>query len=114
VIRHHRKVPGQADAWKNANGNEPQRIMGPRWAVRAGLKILVSAVQSRSRPPFFLATCPPKNFSQSEVVPNSGTLQRIPAREDLIGGVPSNTVRGSSPLLRVAAASKVSPGEASS
>jgi hypothetical protein len=48
-----------------------------------GLKILVSAVQSRPSPPFFSATCPSENFPRSELVPrfvpNSGTLQRIPA-----------------------------------
>ena len=34
-----------------------------------GLKILVSAVQSRPSPPFFLAACPSGNFLRREFVP---------------------------------------------
>src|SRR3990172_7854624 len=49
--------------------------------LRNELKILVSAVQSRPCPPFFSTGCPPRNSSRIEFVPNSGTLQRIPARD---------------------------------
>jgi hypothetical protein len=55
-----------------------------------GLKILVSAVQSRPSPPFISHSCPSENFSQAEFVTrfvtNSGTLQRIPAHEPTFGG----------------------------
>jgi hypothetical protein len=50
-----------------------------------GLKILVSAVQSRPSPPFISHTSPSRNVCCSEFVTefvtNSGTLQRIPAHE---------------------------------
>ncbi len=52
--------------------------------MEAGLKILVSAVQSRPCPPFFFK-CPSENFSRAEFVPrfvpNSRTLWSIPAHE---------------------------------
>ena len=55
-----------------------------------GLKILVSAVQSRPSPPFFSAICPSENFSRTDFVPrfvpSSGTFQRIPAHEALSEG----------------------------
>ena len=45
----------------------------------------MSAVQSRPSPPFFLTICQPENFPRTDFVPrfvpNSGTLQRIPAHE---------------------------------
>ena len=58
----------------------------------AGLKILVSAVQSRPSPPFISNSSPPRNFSCSEFVTkfvtNSGTLQPIPAHEPVFGETP--------------------------
>jgi len=38
--------------------------------MEAGLKILVSAVQSRPSPPFILNSCPSENLSRSDFVPN--------------------------------------------
>ena len=59
--------------------------------LRNELKILVSAVQSRPCPPFFSTGCPPPDFLQSKFVPkfvpNSSTLQRIPAHEGPGGSV---------------------------
>jgi hypothetical protein len=50
-----------------------------------GLKILVSAVQSRPSPPFISHSSPSRNFRCSEFVTkfvtNSGTLQRLPAHK---------------------------------
>jgi hypothetical protein len=74
---------------KASDHNGYQRITRLTWGVQAGLKILVSAVQSRPSPPFFSATCSSENFSPTEFVPrfvpNSGTLQRIPAHEGALG-----------------------------
>ena len=54
-----------------------------------GLKILVSAVQSRPSPPFISTNCPSESFSRAEFVTsfvtNSGTFQRIPAHEPVFG-----------------------------
>ncbi len=44
----------QIDAPKAADHNGYQQIIRPRRGMLAGLKILVSAVQSRPSPPFFL------------------------------------------------------------
>ena len=53
-----------------------------------GLKILVSAVQSRPCPPFFSASCPSENFLRCEFVPrfvpNLGTLWITPAHSGLL------------------------------
>jgi hypothetical protein len=43
----------QVDAPKAADRNRCQQIIRPSRGMRAGLKILVSAVQSRPSPPFF-------------------------------------------------------------
>src|SRR6266852_8022927 len=57
----------------------------PRSALgkRMGLKILVSAVQSRPCPPLFSGTCPSRIFLRRDFVTrfvtNSGTLWTIPA-----------------------------------
>jgi len=51
--------------------------------MASGLKILVSAVQSRPCPPLFSASCPSPIFLRGEFVTrfvtNSGTLRNIPA-----------------------------------
>ena len=69
-----------------------------------GLKILVSAVQSRPSPPFISKSCPSEIFRRDEFVTkfvtNSGTLQRIPAHEDVIGETSRVELR-SLRLLRV-------------
>src|SRR5262250_519725 len=68
---------------KGANDNGSRRIMSLTEVMGSGLKILVSAVQSRPCPPLFSASCPLRNSPSVEFVPrfvpNSGTLQRIPA-----------------------------------
>src|SRR5712692_10250386 len=70
---------------KGANENESRRIMCLMVGMASGLKILVSAVQSRPCPPLFSNTCPSVDFLRSEFVTrfvtNAGTLQRIPAHE---------------------------------
>jgi len=43
----------QVDVPKAADHNGYQQIIRPSRGMRAGLKILVSAVQSRPSPPFF-------------------------------------------------------------
>jgi hypothetical protein len=70
--------------------------------MEAGLKILVSAVQSRPSPPFFSAICLSGNFSRTDFVPrfvpNSGTLQCIPVHED--GGDAGASARTAHPTQR--------------
>ena len=60
--------------------------MGP------GLKILVSAVQSRPCPPLLSGSCPSVNSSRIAIVPrfvpNSGTLQRITAEFNHVSSRP--------------------------
>ncbi len=69
---------------KGANENESRRIMCLMVGMASGLKILVSAVQSRPCPPLFSSTCPPPIFPRREFVTgfvtNSGTLQSIRAQ----------------------------------
>jgi hypothetical protein len=75
----------QVDASKLTDHNGYEQIIRRAGGMQAGLKILVSAVQSRPSPPFFSATCPTENFSQSvcaQIVPNSGALQRIPTHDE--------------------------------
>jgi hypothetical protein len=78
----------QVDAPEAADHNGHPQIIRPSRGMRAGLKILVSAVQSRPSPPFFSAAYPSENFSRSEFVPrfvpDSGTLPRIPAHQDRV------------------------------
>ena len=80
-----------------------RRITHPGKEMPAGLKILVSAVQSRPSPPFNSNSCPPENFSRNDFVPrfvpNSGTLQRIPAHEALCGGLPRARRRANAPAV---------------
>jgi len=68
---------------KGANENESRRIMCLMVGMASGLKILVSAVQSRPCPPLFSASCPSPIFLRGEFVTrfvtNSGTLRNIPA-----------------------------------
>src|SRR2546428_11823560 len=68
---------------KVANDNGSRRIMYLSQGMEAGLKILVSAVQSRPCPPLFSASCPSPIFRRREFVTrfltNSGTLQGTPA-----------------------------------
>ena len=52
AIRPDPEAPSMVDVPKAADHNGYQQIMGPGLALRAGLKILVSAVQSRPSPPF--------------------------------------------------------------
>ncbi len=70
---------------KIANRNGSRLIMYLMAGMVSGLKILVSAVQSRPCPPFFSTGCPLRNSPWIECVPRfvptSGTLQRIPAHE---------------------------------
>ena len=70
---------------KVANENGSRRIMSLREGREWGLKILVSAVQSRPCPPFLSTSCPSVNSLRSEFVPrfvpNSGTLGITPAHE---------------------------------
>jgi diguanylate cyclase (GGDEF)-like protein len=70
---------------KVANENESRRITHLMVGMVPGLKILVSAVQSRPCPPFLSTSCPSVNFLRSEFVPRfvptSGTLERIPAHQ---------------------------------
>ena len=54
---------------KAVDRNGYQQISRPRRGMWAGLKILVSAVQSRPSPPFISNSCPPENFPESEFVP---------------------------------------------
>ena len=72
---------------KVANENGLRRIMYLMVGRASGLKILVSAVQSRPCPPFFSAGCPLRNSPRLEFVPrfvpNSGTLQITPAHEGI-------------------------------
>src|SRR5712664_3648760 len=53
AIRPDRKDRTQVDATKAPDHNGCQRITRPSRGMRAGLKILVSAVQSRPSPPVF-------------------------------------------------------------
>jgi hypothetical protein len=68
---------------KVANDNGSRRIMHLREGMEAGLKILVSAVQSRPCPPLFSGSYPSLKFHRIEFVPKfvptSSTFQRIPA-----------------------------------
>ncbi len=68
---------------KIANRNGSRLIMYLMAGMVSGLKILVSAVQSRPCPPLLSTSCPPVNFPRSKFVPrfvpNSGTLGSIPA-----------------------------------
>ena len=64
---------------KVANESGSRQIMYLMVGVGCGLKILVSAVQSRPCPPLFSTSCPFPNSRASAFVPNSGTLRRIPA-----------------------------------
>jgi hypothetical protein len=70
---------------KVANENRSRRIMYLMVGMVSGLKILVSAVQSRPCPPLFSGSCPSPIFLRREFVTrfvtNWGTLQRIPAHE---------------------------------
>jgi hypothetical protein len=81
-----REAEMQIRAQKTTDHNGYQQIIGPSRGMQAGLKILVSAVQSRPSPPFISASCPSENFSRTDFVPrfvpNSGTLQRIAAHMD--------------------------------
>src|SRR5713101_9265960 len=93
---------------KAANDNGSRRIMYLKEGTESGLKILVSAVQSRPCPPLFSASCPSPIFLRREFVTrfvtNSGTLQRIPAhvsgsgRRELFLPDPTGT-RFTDPLL---------------
>jgi hypothetical protein len=73
----------QGGSSKGANHNGYDQIIRPGRGMRAGLKILVSAVQSRPSPPFISNSCSSWDLSKFErvtsSVTNSGTLQRIPA-----------------------------------
>jgi hypothetical protein len=60
-------MPG--DAPKAAGHNGWQQITPASREMGAGLKILVSAVQSRPSPPFISNSCPSANFLSTEVVP---------------------------------------------
>jgi len=66
---------------KVVNENGSRRIMYLTVGLGPGLKILVSAVQSRPCPPLISANCPSRIFLRGELVTrfvtNSGTLQRI-------------------------------------
>src|SRR3984893_10426265 len=68
---------------KGANDNGLQQIIYLMLGMASGLKILVSAVQSRPCPPLFSGSCPSPIFLRREFVTgfvtNSGTLQGIPA-----------------------------------
>ena len=68
---------------KVANDNGSRQIRYLMAGMASGLKILVSAVQSRPCPPLFSNSCPSPIFLQREFVPrfvpNSGTLWSIPA-----------------------------------
>ena len=55
--------------WKATDYNGNRQVIRPSPAMEAGLKILVSAVQSRPSPPFFSKSCPPWNFSRTDFVP---------------------------------------------
>jgi hypothetical protein len=85
---------------KVANDNGSRRIMSLGEGMGSGLKILVSAVQSRPCPPLFSSTCPSRIIPRSDFVTgfvtNSGTLQRIPAHVDGFDGVavPAVAVEG--------------------
>jgi len=71
--------------YKGTHHNGSQQIMSLWEGMGLGLKILVSAVQSRPCPPLFSSSCPSVNFLPTEFVTrfvtNSGTLQHIPAHE---------------------------------
>src|SRR5713226_392778 len=107
----------QVDAPKAADHNSSQQITRRSRGMRAGLKILVSAVQARPSPPFFSATCPLGNFSRTDFVPrfvpNSGTLQRIPAHEAYSEGRLGPGARVSA-VLRVMFMRQGCPGSATS
>jgi len=70
---------------KVPNDSKSRGIMYLKEEMGLGLKILVSAVQSRPCPPLFPASCRRRNSPSIEFVPRfvptSGTLQRIPAHE---------------------------------
>jgi len=65
---------------KIANRNGSRLIMYLMAGMVSGLKILVSAVQSRPCPPLLSTSCPPVNFPRSKFVPRfvpiSSTLER--------------------------------------
>src|SRR5215470_7820872 len=87
---------------KGANDNGSRRIISLREGIRSGLKILVSAVQSRPCPPSFPARCllrnPPSVEFVPRFVPNSGTLQRTNAFAIRVPDI-SEPARGSQGLL---------------
>jgi len=68
---------------KIANRKGSRLIMYLMMGMVSGLKILVSAVQSRPCPPLFSTSCPLQNSPWIEFVPrfvpNSSTLGIIPA-----------------------------------
>ncbi len=77
------KARAEPAVQKETVHNGYRLITRPNLKGRAGLKILVSAVQSRPSPPFLSATSPPGIFARPEFVtgfvPNSGALQPIRA-----------------------------------
>jgi len=86
------RVP--VDVPKAADHNGYQQITRPSREMEAGLKILVSAVQSRPSPPFISDSCPSGILLRDEFVPrfvpNSGAFQRIrehSRRQDQIDGL---------------------------
>src|SRR5215831_16859826 len=79
-------IPAHSSARGRRKPRVPHQTVTRTYADRGiGLKILVSAVQSRPCPPCFSVGCPPRNSPSAEFVPRfvptSGTLQRIPAHE---------------------------------
>src|SRR5882724_5539034 len=75
-------IPAHSSARGRRESSVPHQTVARTYTTRGiGLKILVSAVQSRPCPPFFSAGCPLRNSPSIEFVPrfvpNSGTLQRI-------------------------------------
>jgi hypothetical protein len=75
-------IPAHSSARGRRESLVPQQTLTRTYTDRGiGLKILVSAVQSRPCPPLFSNSCPSENSSKfvPSIVPNSGTRWSISA-----------------------------------
>jgi len=84
---------GSVDAPKVTDHNGYEQIIRPSREMEAGLKILVSAVQSRPSPPFFSAAYPSENFSRSECARLGHTPARSSAPRSHSEEISSDVVR---------------------